>query len=140
MQRLSLDTGILRVRDLSAMKAFCIDMLRLPVLLETATAVTFELGMDARGHTQVFMLLADEHADTPRRLTLEVSDKEFPPLCEHLRQRGAHLFQSEDSSAPGCAWRILSCNAPEGHRLIVVGIDPTRCAPTTAVPHATSRL
>lgn len=140
MQRLSLDTGTLRVRDLNAMKAFCIDMLRLPVLLETAASVTFELDRDSRGCSQVFMLLADEHADTPRRLALEVSDTEFPPLCEHLRQRGAHLFQSEDSSAPGCAWRILSCNAPEGHRLIVIGIDPTRCAPTTAVPPVTSRL
>ncbi|MCG7601883.1 hypothetical protein MHM84_19235 [Halomonas sp. McH1-25] len=139
MQRLSLDTGILRVRDLDAMKAFCIDMLRLPVLLETATSVTFELGTDARGQTQVFMLLSDDHADAPRRLTLEVSDQEFSPLCEHLRQRGAHLFQSEDSSAPGCAWRILSCNAPEGHRLIVVGIDPTRCAPTSALSPAVSR-
>lgn len=134
MQRLSLDASILRVQDLNTMKAFWADMLRLPVLLETATSVTFELGTDARGQTQVFMLLADEPADTPRRLTLEVSDKEFPPLCEHLRQRGAYLFQSKGSNAPGCAWRILSCNAPEGHRLVIVGIDPTRCAPTSTTP------
>ncbi len=133
MQRLSLDTGILRVRNLAAMKAFWVDMLRLPVLVETDSAVTFELGMDTRGHTQVFMLLADEQADTPRHLTLEVTDREFPIFCEHLRQRGAHLFQSEDSSAPGCGWRILCCNAPEGHRLIIIGIDPTRCAPSSPI-------
>lgn len=134
MQRLSLDTSVLRVRELSAMRDFCREVLQLPLLLETAASVTFELGSDARGHTQVLMLLADAEADAPRHLTLEVSRDDFPATCRHLRTKGALLFQSENSSAPGCAWRILTCQAPEGHRLIVVGIDPERCMPTSALP------
>jgi len=130
MQRLSLDRAVLRVRDLAAMRAFCCDVLRLPLLLSSATTATFELGSDARDHTQVLLLIADDASDAPRRLTLEVSDDEFPALCRHLRRHGAQLYESENSSAPGCAWRVLSCPAPGGHRLQVVSIDPRRCAPT----------
>ncbi|WP_148255239.1 hypothetical protein [Aidingimonas lacisalsi] len=131
MQRLSLDRAVLQVRDLGTMVHFCRDILALPLLLLTDTGATFELGTDERGHTQVLMLLASETSSEPRRMTLEVADSEFPSTCAHLRRHGASLFESEGSSAPGCAWRVLHCNMPEGHQLQVVAIDPSRCAPTS---------
>lgn len=130
MQRLSLDTSVLRVCDLDAMRDFCSEALHLPLLLDAADSAIFELGTDTRGHTQVLMLQRSAIADAPRRLTLEVADEDFPATCRHLSRYGARLFQSENSSAPGCAWRILTCPAPEGHLLLVVSIDPRRCAPT----------
>lgn len=130
MQRLSLDKAVIRVRDLAAMQTFCNEVLDLPLLLSSTTSATFELGSDARGYTQVLMLIAGDGVDAPSRLTLEISDDDFPAICRQLRQHGAKLHESENSSAPGCAWRILSCQAPEGHHLHVVSIDPRRCAPT----------
>ncbi|MEC9482719.1 MAG: hypothetical protein UMU75_05245 [Halomonas sp.] len=132
MQRLSLDRGVLKVRDLAGMKVFCSDVLRLPLILASPTTALFELGTDSRGHSQVMMLIADAQGEPPRPLSLEVNEAEFPDICHRLCQHGARLFQSENSSAPGCAWRILSCAAPEGHRLIVVSIDPMRCRPASA--------
>ncbi|GGY03588.1 hypothetical protein GCM10007160_34210 [Litchfieldella qijiaojingensis] len=131
MQRLSLDRAVLQVHDLDAMARFCSEVLVLPLLLRTTTGATFELGTDEDGHTQVMMLLAADQPSPPRRMTLEVSDAEFPATCEHLRRHGATLFESEGSSAPGCAWRVLHCQMPEGHHLQVISIDPRRCAPPT---------
>ncbi len=136
MQRLSLGKPVLRVKDLAAMREFFTGVLRLPLLLQSATTAVFELGSDTRGHTQVLMLVSGDGADAPQQLTLEVSDEQFPATCEHLRAQGAALFESDNSSAPGCAWRILACQAPEGHRLQVVSIDPGRCAPVSAFPPA----
>lgn len=138
MQRLSLDKAVLQVRDLDAMARFCREVLALRQLLRTANGATFELGIDERGHTQVLMLLAADAPSAPRRMTLEVTDEEFPATCEQLRQHGATLFESEGSSAPGCAWRVLHCRMPEGHHLQVISIDPRRCAPFSsrfATPH-----
>ncbi|GHC37112.1 VOC family protein [Aidingimonas halophila] len=131
MQRLSLDRAVLHVRDLDRMVAFCHEVLALPLLLHTPWGATFEVGTDERDHTQVLMLLADETPSEPRQMTLEVADNEFQATCEHLRHHGATLFESEGSSAPGCAWRVLYCSMPEGHQLQVVTIDPRRCAPTS---------
>lgn len=128
MQRLSLDRAVLQVRDLDAMVRFCFDVLALPLLLRTSNGATFELGTDERGYTQILMLLAADDPSPPRRMTLEVSDTEFPTTCDHLRRHGATLFESEGSSAPGCAWRVLHCRMPEGHHLQVISIDPRRCA------------
>ncbi|WP_136068341.1 VOC family protein [Modicisalibacter radicis] len=136
MQRLSLGKSVLRVKDLAAMREFFTHVLRLPMLLQSTTTAVFELGTDIRGHTQVLMLISGDGADAPQHLTLEVSDDQFPATCEHLRAQGAALFESDNSSAPGCAWRILACQAPEGHRLQVVSIDPGRCAPASAFPSA----
>lgn len=130
MQRLSLERAVVQVRDLDAMVTFCTDILALPLLLKTASGATFELGTDEHGHTQVLMLLASDMPSTPQRMTLEVNADEFPETCARLTHHGAHLFESEGSSAPGCAWRVLRCKMPEGHHLQVVAIDPSRCAPT----------
>ncbi|SDM12184.1 hypothetical protein SAMN05661010_03408 [Modicisalibacter muralis] len=134
MQRLSLDKAVMRVRDLVAMQAFCSEVVGLPLLLSSTRSATFELGSDARGHTQVLMLIVGDGVDAPQRLTLETSDDDFPAVCRRLHRHGARLFESENSSAPGCAWRVLSCQAPEGHQLNVVSIDPRRCAPTALGP------
>ncbi|HET8791657.1 MAG TPA: VOC family protein, partial [Modicisalibacter sp.] len=128
--RLSLNSAVIRVRDLAVMQTFCSEVLGLPLLLSATSAATFELGSDARGHSQVLMLIAGDGVDAPNRLTLEISDDDFPAICRQLRRHGATLYESENSSARGCAWRVLSCQAPEGHHLQVVSIDPRRCAPT----------
>ncbi|MFC3284206.1 VOC family protein [Litchfieldella rifensis] len=138
MQRLSLDKAVFEVRDLDAMQRFCQEVLNLVLLLRTPRGATFELGADEYGHTQVLMLLAAERPSPPRRMTLEVTDEEFPGVCERLRRHGATLFESEGSSAPGCAWRVLHCEMPEGHHLQVISIDPRRCAPASlqlTTPH-----
>lgn len=130
MQRLSLDRAVLEVKDMEAMSRFCRDVLALRPLVHTKTGATFELGTDARGHTQVVMLLASDTSTPPRRMTLEVTDEEFPATCQQLRNHGATLFESEGSSAPGCALRVIHCQMPEGHHLQVISIDPRRCAPS----------
>lgn len=129
MQRLSLGRAVLRVPELAPMRDFCRTVLGLPLLLQSSSTVIFELGSDARGHAQVLMLIAGDGVDAPQTLALEVAETQFPATCEHLRRHGATLFESEHSSSPGCAWRILSCQAPGGHRLQVVSIDPSRCHP-----------
>ena len=134
MQRLSLDRAVIRVHDLAAMQTFCSEALGLPLLLSSMTSATFELGSDARGYTQVLMLIAGDGVDASNRLTLEVSDADFPAICRQLRRHGAKLYESENSSAPGCAWRVLICQSPEGHRLQVVSIAPRRCAPAALTP------
>ena len=135
MQRLSLDKATLRVRDLDAQLPIFRELL--PLLVATPTGAVFELGTDARGHTQVLMLVKSDTPSSPRRMTLEVADGDFPPVCERLIALGARLYQSQGSSAPGCAWRVLSCPLPEGHHLQVVTIDPRRCAPASLRPDAT---
>lgn len=134
MQRLSLDKATLRVRDLDALTLAFGELL--PLLIATPTGAIFELGSDARGHTQVLMLVKSATPSPPRRMTLEVPDADFPALCERLTARGARLYQSQGSSSPGCAWRVLSCPLPEGHHLQVVTIDPRRCAPVSIRPAA----
>lgn len=134
MQRLSLDKATLRVRDLDAQIQVFRELL--PLLLATPTGAVFELGTDDRGHTQVLMLVQSDTPSSPRRMTLEVPDADFPLLCQRLTARGARLYQSQGSSAPGCAWRVLSCPLPEGHYLQVVTIDPRRCAPVNISPTA----
>lgn len=135
MQRLSLDKSTLRVRDLDALTQVFGELL--PLLIATPTGAVFELGSDARGHTQVLMLVKSETPSLPRRMTLEIPDADFPALCERMTARGARLYQSQGSSSPGCAWRVLSCPLPEGHHLQVVTIDPRRCAPVNIRPAAT---
>ncbi|GEK48079.1 hypothetical protein PRZ61_17800 [Halomonas pacifica] len=139
MQRLSLEDAVLRLRELGPMEQFCTKVLRLPLILRTARSAIFALGSDERGHTQVLMLLEDTPEASPRELTLEVSEDEFPAACGQLTRHGARLFESEGSYAPGCAWRILHCSLPEGHRLRVISIDPRRCAPGMGDPGAAGR-
>ncbi|GKW49388.1 hypothetical protein [Halomonas sp. NCCP-2165] len=139
MQRLSLEEAVLRLRELGPMEQFCTKVLRLPLILRTARSAIFELGSDERGHTQVLMLLEDTPEASPRELTLEVSEDEFPAACGQLTRHGARLFESEGSYAPGCAWRILYCPLPEGHRLRVISIDPRRCASGMGAPGAADR-
>ncbi|MGB8714555.1 MAG: hypothetical protein WCD50_15705 [Onishia taeanensis] len=134
MQRLSLDKATLRVCDLDALTQVFAELL--PLLLATPTGAVFELGSDARGHTQVLMLVKGATPSLPRRMTLEVPDADFAALCERMTSRGARLYQSQGSSSPGCAWRVLSCPLPEGHHLQVVTIDPRRCAPVSIRPAA----
>ncbi|WP_136255892.1 VOC family protein [Onishia niordana] len=135
MQRLSLDKATLRVRDIDAQVHVFREVL--PLLLATPTGAVFELGTDVRGNTQVLMLVKSDNPSPPRRMALEVPNTDFARLCERLIAHGAHLYQSQGSSAPGCAWRVLSCPLPEGHYLQILAIDPSRCAPTTISPTAT---
>ncbi|SHF65535.1 hypothetical protein SAMN02745148_03212 [Modicisalibacter ilicicola DSM 19980] len=127
MQRLSLDKAVIRVRDIARMCRFCDEVLGLPLLLGTPASAIFELGTDARGHTQVVMLIASDLPEAPRHLMLEASAMEFAGTCPKLCRHGARLFDDRTRSAPDCGWRILSCTIPEGHRLQVVSIDPGRC-------------
>ncbi|AOM01173.1 VOC family protein [Cobetia marina] len=129
IQRLSLHPAILEVRDLEAACRFFQETLALPTLLRNATSATLELHHAPDGQTSVLLLQLSAEQPDSRKLTLEVDRDDFPHVRYLLQAHGAHLMESHGSSAPGCAWQVLDCVLPDGHRLRVVSINPERCAP-----------
>lgn len=129
IQRLSLHPAILEVRDLDAACRFFNEALALPLLLRNTTSATLELNHAHDGLTSVLMLqLSAEHPDS-RKLTLEIDRDDFDHFSGLLQAHGALLTESHGSSSPGCAWQVLDCVLPDGHRLRVVSINPERCTP-----------
>ncbi|MGO2415942.1 MAG: hypothetical protein ACTH7H_09265 [Cobetia crustatorum] len=129
IQRLSLHPAILEVRDLEASCRFFSEALALPLLLRSSSSATFELSHTRDHHTSVLMLQdSAEHPDS-RKLTLEIDRDDFAHVSQTLQAYGGHLMESHGSSSPGCAWQVLDCVLPDGHRLRVVSINPERCAP-----------
>ncbi|MBR9753473.1 hypothetical protein [Cobetia amphilecti] len=130
IQRLSLHPAILEVRDLDAACRFFTETLALPILLRNATSATLELNHRRDKQTSVLLLQRSAEQPDSRQLTLEIERTDFARFRDQWQAQGAHLIESHGSSAPGCAWQVLDCMLPDGHRLRVVSINPERCAPT----------
>lgn len=133
MQHLSLEPSALEVQNLSAMNEVFSEILGLRRLVHTPSGMTFELGVDANGHTHVLMLLATNAPVVPRMINLEVNGDEFMPLSQRLMAyphllEDVRIHDAGHSMSRQCAWRVATCRLPEGHYLRLAAIDPRRCA------------
>ncbi|MGQ7249081.1 hypothetical protein ACUN9Y_17345 [Halomonas sp. V046] len=141
MQWLSLEPAVLEVKDLGAMAEAVERLLGLKRLVTTPTGVTFELAASHRASAgnppQVMMLVAGVGPYPPRTLSLEVDSRDYATLRQRLITaeepgNGVTSWESDNSLSPGCAWRVIWCRLPEGHRLRIAAIDPRRCGVATA--------